>query len=284
MIPFITEGDEAFKPQILFKDYEHLTAISESELPLLSKEQDQLNYMMDVKNHGKYILVVDYITDKNFTDVAIVGVNQRDELDQDGVITVYPCFYTTVCRQPVIDREAREKVFFIDVNDIRPIEITRISKVDIAIKSVTAIPYDEWSTDFIKPSPVCVYEDNQCVQATYQPVPEARKVDFVSEADGGSENITSLASLDADVRNISITSSVPQPSRYVVVLQYNQPTHSQFSLPYSLSTERQTYEGKVPVKHCPSHAGCRTLLAQDNGYIWFEIDDEFTLTLTVSHL
>lgn len=236
--------------------------------------------MMDVKNHGKYILVVDYITDKNLTDAAILSVNLRDDPEEDGAITVYPCLYTMVCRQPVVDKEAREKVFYLDVGDIRPIEILRASDIDIAIKSVTAIPYEEWSTDYITPSPVCIYEDGACVQSNFQSAPEARKVDFVPESAGGGENVTSLAFLDPEVKTISISSTVPEPSRYVIILHYNQPHHPNFYLHYSLSTERQNYDGKIHLKHCPSYAGCRQIVTQDNNFIWFEIDDGFTFNLT----
>lgn len=280
-IPYIPgEGNEGIRVQDFYKDYEHLTMIGENDIPLLSGIQPQLNYMMDIKNHGKYILVVDYITDKNLTDAAILSVNIKDDLDADGAITVYPCLYTMVCRQPVVDKEAREKVFYLDVGDLRPIEILRASDIDIAIKSVTAIPYEEWSTDYITPSPVCIYENGECVLSNYQSAPEARKVDFVPESAGGGENVTSLAFLDPEVKTISISSTVPEPSRYVIILHYNQPHHPNFYLHYNLTTERQNYDGKIHLKHCPSYAGCRQIVTQDNNFIWFEIDDGFTFNLT----
>lgn len=211
-VPFIVDvNDEATRPGFYYKDYEHLAQVDTLDgvegLPLLSADQQQLNYMIDVKKQGKYVLVVDYITGQNFTDVAIVQVNQRNEPDQDGVITVYPCLYTMVCRQPVIDREAREKVFFINDDEINPIEVKRAGDVDIAIKSVTAIPYEDWSTDFIRPSPICVFLDGECLPSTFRSAPEARRVDFEHEIDtsDGDVNATKLVMLDSDNQAVSIS-------------------------------------------------------------------------------
>lgn len=211
-VPFVIDvNEEATRPGVYYKDYEHLSQVAGIEgvegIPLLSEDQQQLNYMIDVKKQGKYVLVVDYITGENFTDVAIVQVNQRNEPYQDGVITVYPCLYTMVCRQPVIDREAREKVFFINDDELNPIEVKRAGDIDIAIKSVTAIPYEDWSTDFIRPNPICVSLDGQCVSSTFRSAPEARKVEFGHELDASDSevNATKLVMLDKDSPNVSIS-------------------------------------------------------------------------------
>ncbi|CAO1298828.1 unnamed protein product [Diamesa hyperborea] len=79
--------------------------------------------MLRVPKQGRYVLVVDYITDPSLTDAALLSVNQAKESEQDGTAMLYPCIYRMVCRQPVIDKESREKVFFIEVNDMRPIII-----------------------------------------------------------------------------------------------------------------------------------------------------------------
>lgn len=42
-----------------------------------------------------------------------------------------------------------------------------------------------------------------------------------------------------------------------------------------------TYEAKLPVKHCPSTAGCRSMVKQANGNSVFELPENFVFTIKV---
>lgn len=50
------------------------------------------------------------------------------------------------------------------------------SEASVAIKSVAAIPVEDWSIDFITPNPVCIMKDGKCVSATYQSAADSKKV------------------------------------------------------------------------------------------------------------
>lgn len=43
----------------------------------------------------------------------------------------------------------------------------------------------------------------------------------------------------------------------------------------------QTYEAVLPVKHCPSNSGCRSVVKQANGNTQFQLTENFLLTLKV---
>lgn len=45
----------------------------------------------------------------------------------------------------------------------------------------------------------------------------------------------------------------------------------------------QTYEAVLPVKHCPSNSGCRSVVRQTNGNTQFQLTENFLLTLKVLH-
>lgn len=92
-------------------------------MPALTESQSTLNYILSIPRAGRYIVVVDYITDRKIPETSMIRINLGGDDDKDGVVTLYPCTYTMVCRQPVIDAESREKVFYMDDNDLRPIEI-----------------------------------------------------------------------------------------------------------------------------------------------------------------
>lgn len=198
--PFITNDNEPSKPTEFYSDTDHLDLIHEKPLPLLSENQPKLNYIVDVPRTGAYIVVIDYVTDRSDPESSIIRVNLVGEADDaDGVVTLYPCTYTMVCRQPVIDAESREKIFRMDTTDLRPIEVIvscliitfflllfgfyyffSYMKNDeptrIAIKSVAIIPIEEWSIDMITPRPVCLMQEGKCVQSTFRTAPESKKV------------------------------------------------------------------------------------------------------------
>lgn len=126
--PFIAKDNEASKPAEFYSDNEHLSLVQEYRLPMITGTQPILNYIVDVTRTGPYIVVVDYVTDRNTTEPYIIRVNLAgSDGDADGVVTLYPCTYTTVCRQPVIDKDSREKVFYMDTSDLKPFEI-KVSK------------------------------------------------------------------------------------------------------------------------------------------------------------
>jgi len=43
----------------------------------------------------------------------------------------------------------------------------------------------------------------------------------------------------------------------------------------------QTYEAVLPIKHCPSNSGCRSVVKQANGNINFQLTENFLLSLKV---
>lgn len=120
---FFTENGSPVRPGLFYTDYEHLALVNENNLPLVVESQPKLNYILNVPQSGRYIVVVEYLTDRTNPETYTVNVNLAGSETRDGAATLYPCLYTTVCRQPVIDDESREKVFYIDVNDLKPIEV-----------------------------------------------------------------------------------------------------------------------------------------------------------------
>lgn len=43
----------------------------------------------------------------------------------------------------------------------------------------------------------------------------------------------------------------------------------------------QFYEAKLPVQHCPSNSGCRSIVKQANGDSYFQLTENFIFTLKV---
>lgn len=285
-------NDGSYEAAEFYRNYEHLSAINEDQLPLITQSQSELNYILHVDRPGRYVLVIDYITDQSFTDAGFLAVNQISEGEQDGIILIYPCQYQMVCRGPVMDKESREKVFFVDVNDTHPIVVNGENVQGVAIKSVTPIPYEQWSADYIQPRPICIWKNGACVESTFVSAPDSKKIEFESEQEEriAVENLPDIFSnstkviyLAKDSQSVLVSSKVNEPGRYVILTKYYQPNHPKFNIIYRLETERQNYDGRFALDHCPSSSGCRGVIRQDNGFLWFEIDDSFTFSLTNVH-
>lgn len=105
---FNDDGEEASE---LYDDDEHLRLVNSKPLPLLNELQQNLTYITDVPNPGRYIVVVDYITEQKYPDSYLLQVKLVESDQPEGFITFPSCLYTTICRQPVIDGESREQVF-----------------------------------------------------------------------------------------------------------------------------------------------------------------------------
>lgn len=285
----VTDGGSYKSPEF-YDDKHHLSALNEKDLPIITDDQNALNYVMHVERAGRYVLVVDYVTDSSFNQAGYVDINQQGEEEQDGLILIYPCTYNFVCRGVIADKESREKVFFISADDRNPIVLKGGESVmGVAIKSITAIPYDQWSTDFVRPKEVCVKKNNECIEATFPSPPDSKIIEFESDQEEkvATENLpeislnsTKLVLLNKDTQTIMIQSKVDDPGRYAIIVKYFQPNHSKFNLIYRLETPRQNFDGRLTLEHCPSTSGCRAVLTQENGFVWHEIDDELTFSLS----
>lgn len=95
------------------------------------------------------------------------------------------------------------------------------------------------------------------------------------------DNSTKLIFLNSNDSTIEIHSKVPTPGRYYIIVQFYQPNHPQFNINYKILTDKQSYDGKLPFRNCPSNSGCRQLVKQDTGLIWFDIEEGITITFIV---
>uniref|UniRef100_A0A1B0CH53 Netrin axonal chemotropic factor n=1 Tax=Lutzomyia longipalpis TaxID=7200 RepID=A0A1B0CH53_LUTLO len=284
------EDPSSVSTVILYSDIEHLSYLNEDQIPVLNGYQPKLHYDLTVNRTGKYIIVVDYITGRDYVEPELTSVKMLKD-DDDGILTYYPCPYTTPCRQPVIDAESREKIIFLEANATRTL-VLNAGRKDIGVKSVAVIPWDTWSLDYVTPSQVCVMRDGACVRGSFRTAPDSKKIEFEFDRDdlvaehlprNMYDNNTKLIHLNPDQSSIEIKSKVPSPGRYVILVKFYQPNYSTFNINYRLDADRQMHEGKFPVRHCPSNIGCRELIKGEGEYIWFDIEDSFTLTLTNVH-
>ncbi|XP_034480299.1 laminin subunit alpha [Drosophila innubila] len=296
-VPFIVgSNNEPTNPTDLYSDAEHLEIVSHvGEIPVLSNTQKELIYMMDVPRSGQYIIVIDYISEKNYALPYDVSLRLGKDEETQSSVYLYPCLYSTICRTPINDEDGHEKIFYINKDDLQPVTIYADTDDDfrVPIISVTAIPVEQWSIDYIKPSPVCVIHDKKCATPKFRSVPDSKKIEFETDhEDRIATNKPPYAVLDERVKlvhldsrqdgSIVIESKVSDPNRYVILIKYYQPNHPKYQVLYTLTAGKNQYDGKFDIQHCPSSSGCRGVIRPMGDDEWFNIDDDFKFTMTNS--
>lgn len=95
-------------------------------------------------------------------------------------------------------------------------------------------------------------------------------------------NETQLIYLGPDQSTVEIKSKVPNPGRYSILIKFYQPNHAQFDILYKIDADKLAYDGKLNLRNCPSISGCRELILQSNNAKSFDLEENVTITFTVS--
>jgi laminin alpha 3/5 len=186
--------------------------------------------------------------------------------------TLHPCRYTSICRQVVTETNGKVAVLNFPTN-YATIILDGESNNEVAVKSVVAIQAEDWSVDYLNPKSVCVRKDGKCIQGMFPEAPDAKKIeleqnnqilDAASTPEGVYDNSSKFIYLNSQDVIVDIPAKVPHPGDYVFVVQYYQPDYPEFSLDV-LVQNGKFYEAKVPMAHCPSNSGCRSLVRQLDG-------------------
>lgn len=135
-------------------------------------------------------------------------------------------------------------------------------------------------------------QNGQCVQTSFLPAPSSKKTEVEADREDRiaivnptdlNDNSTKLVYLDINESTVEIRSKVSEPGLYHIVLQYFQPNHHQFAIDYAINGRTKS-SGKLPLKNCPSNAGCRVLIRPADNAMAFDIEENATITLTVRRL
>ncbi|KAB0790802.1 hypothetical protein PPYR_15312 [Photinus pyralis] len=282
---FITYGGSVSILGEYYDDTKHLHELGvTNRIPLLNAKQPDITYNITVRKPGRYVIVMNYLTPLNDPDTHTIKVDVVAQNEQNhGRIIFYNCPYTMVCRQVVTDKQNGVGIYSVDGNSI---SVTLQSvKANVGIHSVVAIPIEEWSLDFIKPKPVCVRKNGKCAQSTYINPPESKKIQFEQDSEGMSNrtiykltNESSFIQINPLDDMIDLHGKVNSPGVYAFIVQYFQPDFAQFNLDAILQNG-EFYEAHLPVPHCPSPNGCRSLLTENNGNTFFSLTENFMVTL-----
>lgn len=95
-------------------------------------------------------------------------------------------------------------------------------------------------------------------------------------------NDTQVIYIGPGESTVEVKSKVPNSGRYSILVKFFQPNHAKFDILYKIDADKLSYDGKLNLRNCPSISGCRELILQNNDAKSFELEENVTITFTVS--
>ncbi|XP_037391080.1 laminin subunit alpha-3-like isoform X2 [Pygocentrus nattereri] len=235
------------------------------QLASVSGRQAQLRLMLHVPESGSHVLVLEYASEMNNTQNVNVFIGGQP-LDQVQTrANIYSCAYSFLCRSIVVDGENRAAHFLLPP---KAEILLQASAASFLLNRVYAVPSDNFTMELINPKELCVSvhgrftdDSKHCVQSQFHTPSTAvvldassvtRPVRFTSQSSGRCNGLL----LKYPQTEVELSAQVPQPGRYVFIVQYCQPEHPAFPVEVLLNTG-STWAGQLNASFCPTMSGCR---------------------------
>uniref|UniRef100_H2ZQD0 Laminin subunit alpha n=1 Tax=Ciona savignyi TaxID=51511 RepID=H2ZQD0_CIOSA len=240
-------------------------------------EQQTYTVDIDLPAAGKYVLVLEYANTDNKSLVTVTdgAANQYSDVK----FNIYACAYSFLCRQVALGVLDDVKVFDLSLPTMR-VTMTTEPGSSIYIKSLTAIPYSDWSMELVEPKPLCITtqgpEFDQCVTSAY-PVPHGSSRFNIPAPPSDGDEEPAPPKLPETLNDES-TFLCP---RYVFLVHFYNPDHTSFA-PRVVIDGGVASTGSANISYCPHADGCRAVVTKDDGSILVDITvPTSTFTITV---
>nr|ABY40628.1 alpha 3,4,5-laminin [Ciona savignyi] len=266
-------------------------------------EQQTYTVDIDLPAAGKYVLVLEYAnTDNKFQRSLVTVTDGAANQYSDVKFNIYACAYSFLCRQVALGVLDDVKVFDLSLPTMR-VTMTTEPGSSIYIKSLTAIPYSDWTMELVEPKPLCITtqgpEFDQCVTSAY-PVPHgSSRFNIPAPPSDGDEepappklpetlNDESVQLIYLNGANStgggSTTLQIPMnlsPGGYVFLVHFYNPDHTSLA-PRVVIDGGVASTGSANISYCPHADGCRAVVTKDDGSILVDITvPTSTFTITV---
>ncbi|XP_061192514.1 laminin subunit alpha-like [Saccostrea echinata] len=266
---FVIDRNGSRIPTQVFPNQIILDELGIPTLAQLDNSQRELHLNLTVPRPGDYVLVFNYFALSNRTQELDVIANV-DGQTTTGTVLLYSCKYSVLCRQVMKNIDDMPSV--ITVDDVVQIQVTGDKNIDVAIGSVVAIPYDEWSLGYIRPSIICIRINGICVTSGYTIPSSGVRLDF---EDPPNDNLiattlpnyiteTGLIELNNTNRIVELRGNIRNPGQYVFFVHFYMPSEAGADLPVTLHTDGfPPITGTFKPRFCPTISGCRSQIVFD---------------------
>ncbi|XP_006896997.1 PREDICTED: laminin subunit alpha-5 [Elephantulus edwardii] len=263
-----------------------------------------------VPGPGLYMLVVEYANEEAHQEVG-VAVHSPQRAPQQGMLTLYPCSYSTLCRGTVVDTQHRLAVFHLDTE--ASIRLTA-EQARFFLHGVTLVPAEKSSMEFVEPQVHCISRHGTfgpksaaCLPSRFPkppqpiilrdcqvlPLPPSLPLTHSQELTPGTPpagpRLRPPTAVDPDAEptllrhpqgTVVFTTHVPALGRYAFLLHGYQPSHPTFPVEVLVSGGR-IWHGQANASFCPHGYGCRILVVCEGQTVLDVTDSELTVTVRV---
>ncbi|XP_012628358.3 laminin subunit alpha-5 [Microcebus murinus] len=263
-----------------------------------------------VPRPGHYALVVEYANEDARQELG-VAVQTPQRASQQGVLTLHPCPYSSLCRGAALDAQGHLAVFLLDSE--ASVRLTA-EQARFFLHRVTLVPMEEFSPEFVEPRVHCVSSHGTfgpssaaCLPSRFprppQPVvlrdcqvlllppglPLTRSQELAPGTPPASPQPRPPTALDPDSEptllrhpqgTVVFTTHVPALGRYAFLLHGYQPAHPTFPVEVLINGGR-VWQGHANTSFCPHGYGCRTLVVCEGRALLDVTDSELTVTVRV---
>ncbi|CAO2577350.1 Laminin subunit alpha-5 [Lemmus lemmus] len=265
---------------------------------------------MTVPRPGRYALVVEYISEDSHQEVG-VAVHTPQRASQHGMLSLHPCPYSSLCRGPARDTQHHLATFHVDSE--ASIRLTA-EQAHFFLHSVTLVPVDEFSTEFVDPRVFCVSSHGTfnpssaaCLPSRFPkppqpiilkdcqvlplppdlPLTQSQELTPGAPPAGPQPRPPTVVDPNAEPTllrhpqgTVVFTTQVPTLGRYAFLLHSYQPVHPTFPVEVLINGGR-VWQGHANASFCPHGYGCRTLVLCEGQTMLDVTDNELTVTVRV---
>ncbi|XP_035865899.1 laminin subunit alpha-5 isoform X3 [Phyllostomus discolor] len=286
--------------------------LSPSHPPLVLCRGSDVDVQLQVvvPRPGRYALVVQYANEAARQELG-VAVHTPRQPPQQGVLTLHPCLYSTLCRGAALDHQHLPAVFQLDTD--ASIRLTA-EQAHFFLHSVTLVPVETFSLEFVEPQVHCVSSHGAfspssaaCLPSRFPkppqpiilrdcqvlPLPPGLPLTLSQELTPGAPppgpQPRPPTAVDPDAEptllqhpqgTVVFATHVPALGRYAFLLHGYQPAHPSFTVEVLINGGR-VWQGHANATFCPHAYGCRVLVVCEGRAVLDVTDSELTVTVRV---
>ncbi|KAJ8012102.1 hypothetical protein DPEC_G00065190, partial [Dallia pectoralis] len=282
------------------------------DMASLTGRQDRLELSLRVSLPGPYALVLEYASEVDMVQNVNLIITGQSESRMQARANIYSCQYSFLCRSVAVDETNRLAVF--QLTHKAELVLQTSSASLLLVHKVYAVPLKEFSMEYVEPKVLCISvngrftEDSQyCIPGQYdrpssalvldaardghlstlRGVPEQQEFDYWRRRRQSGPGGLYLGAqtegvlLKSPQTEISFSARVPEPGRYVFVVQYCQPEHLSFPVEVLVDGGGHIWQGYVNASLCLRVSCCREVVVAERRIALDLPRHDVTITLKV---
>uniref|UniRef100_F7GGL1 Laminin subunit alpha-5 n=1 Tax=Monodelphis domestica TaxID=13616 RepID=F7GGL1_MONDO len=286
--------------------------ISSSHPPLAScwGNDVDVQLQMVVPQPGQYALIVEYANEDDLQDVSVT-VHTPQWILQQGLLTLYPCQYSFLCRGTALGSQNRLAAF--ELTGEASIQLTA-EHAQFLLYRIYLVPINKFTTEFVEPRVHCISShgtfgpsSGSCIPSRFQklsqpivltecrvlPVPPDFPLSHMHTVTPAGpptspqprpptavDPASNPTLLHSSQSTVVFSTHIQTLGRYAFLLHGYQPNHPTFPVEVLINGGR-IWHGQANASFCPHAYGCRSLVVCEGQIILDVTDNELTVTVRV---